>query len=39
LREATALERRRMGEQPGYQNILVERRGVVGVVTLNYPKA
>src|SRR6478752_3234117 len=28
-----------MSEQPGYQNILVERRGAVGVVTLNRPAA
>jgi len=28
-----------MSEQPGYQNILVERRGAVGIVTLNRPAA
>ncbi|HMD62552.1 MAG TPA: enoyl-CoA hydratase [Stellaceae bacterium] len=28
-----------MSEQPGYQNILVERRGGVGIVTLNRPAA
>jgi enoyl-CoA hydratase len=28
-----------MAEQPGYQNILVERRGAVGIVTLNRPAA
>ena len=28
-----------MSENPGYQNILVERRGAVGVVTLNRPQA
>src|SRR5205807_2771328 len=39
LREATALERQRMSEQPGYRNILVERRGAVGIVTLNRPAA
>ncbi|MBV9815461.1 MAG: enoyl-CoA hydratase [Alphaproteobacteria bacterium] len=28
-----------MSEQPGYRNILVERRGAVGIVTLNRPAA
>src|SRR5204863_8823539 len=28
-----------MSEQPGYQNILVERRGAVGIVTFNRPAA
>src|SRR6266852_2978635 len=28
-----------MSEKPGYQNILVERRGAVGVITLNRPAA
>ena len=28
-----------MSEQPGYQNILVERRGAVGIITLNRPAA
>ena len=28
-----------MSEQPGYQTILVERRGAVGIVTLNRPQA
>jgi enoyl-CoA hydratase len=28
-----------MSETPGYQNILVERRGAVGVITLNRPAA
>jgi enoyl-CoA hydratase len=28
-----------MGDTPGYQNILVERRGAVGIVTLNRPAA
>jgi enoyl-CoA hydratase len=28
-----------MSEQPGYQNILVERRGAVGIITLNRPTA
>jgi enoyl-CoA hydratase len=28
-----------MNERPGYQNILVERRGAVGIVTLNRPAA
>src|SRR6516162_9796976 len=28
-----------MSEQPGYQNILVEQRGAVGIVTLNRPAA
>jgi enoyl-CoA hydratase len=28
-----------MSEKPGYQNILVERRGAVGVITLNRPSA
>jgi enoyl-CoA hydratase len=28
-----------MSENPGYQNILVERRGAVGIVTLNRPRA
>ena len=28
-----------MSEQPGYQNIIVERRGAVGIVTLNRPAA
>ena len=28
-----------MSEQPGYQNIVVERRGAVGIVTLNRPQA
>ena len=28
-----------MSEQPGYQNVLVERRGAVGIVTLNRPTA
>jgi enoyl-CoA hydratase len=28
-----------MAEQPGYRNILIERRGAVGIVTLNRPAA
>jgi enoyl-CoA hydratase len=28
-----------MSEKPGYQNILVERRGAVGIITLNRPAA
>jgi enoyl-CoA hydratase len=28
-----------MSENPGYQNILTERRGAVGIVTLNRPRA
>jgi enoyl-CoA hydratase len=28
-----------MSEQPGYQNIIAERRGAVGIVTLNRPAA
>jgi enoyl-CoA hydratase len=28
-----------MSEQPGYQNILVERHGAVGIITLNRPAA
>jgi enoyl-CoA hydratase len=28
-----------MSDAPGYQNLLVERRGAVGVITLNRPKA
>jgi len=28
-----------MSEQPGFQNILVERRGAIGIVTLNRPAA
>src|SRR5262249_53145345 len=28
-----------MSEQPGYQNILFERRGPVGIITLNRPAA
>ena len=28
-----------MSETSGYQNILVERRGAVGIVTLNRPQA
>src|SRR5260370_5135772 len=28
-----------MSEQPGYHNILVERRGAVGIVTLSRPAA
>src|SRR6266481_1849799 len=28
-----------MSEQPGYHNIIVERRGAVGIVTLNRPAA
>src|SRR5271155_4392070 len=28
-----------MSERPGYQNILVERRGAVGIITLNRPAA
>jgi enoyl-CoA hydratase len=28
-----------MSEQPGYQNIFVERRGAVGIITLNRPTA
>jgi len=28
-----------MSEKPGYQNIFVERRGAVGIITLNRPTA
>lgn len=28
-----------MSENPGYENILIERRGAVGIVTLNRPRA
>src|SRR5260370_32458916 len=34
-----SVERQEMSEQPGYQNILVERSGAVGIVTLNRPAA
>ena len=28
-----------MSEKPGYQHVLVERRGAVGLITLNRPAA
>src|SRR5205814_1329826 len=39
LREAAALGSQSMGENVGYQNILIERRGAVGIVTFNRPQA
>src|SRR5215471_1182782 len=34
-----SVREQRMTEAPSYQNILIERRGAVGVVTLNRPAA